>query len=63
MHCPCDGCPKAGCGSHHDVCPDYIAFKEWKAEVNKQKAKDQTVKDLPRACKTAYWKSLKHSRA
>lgn len=24
---PCSNCPKAGCGSYHDECPDYQEFR------------------------------------
>jgi len=59
VRCPCRGCEKAGCGSFHDECERFREWKAWKDEVNKEKAKDQRCNDLPRACKTAWWKRLK----
>ena len=62
MRCPCRDCEKAGCGPFHDECERFQEWKAWKDEVNKQKAKDQTCKDLPRACKTAWYKHLKEKQ-
>jgi hypothetical protein len=33
----CEHCPKKGCGSYHDVCPDYQAEKAERDKVFKEK--------------------------
>ena len=30
MKAPCRSCSNKGCGTYHDICPEY---KEWKAEI------------------------------
>lgn len=58
MKCPCNGCEKRTI-TCHGVCEAYKGWKAWLDVVNQQKAKDKACKDLPRACKTAWWKRLK----
>ena len=58
MKCPCKGCDKRTI-TCHGSCTAYKDYKEWLDEVNKERAKQQTCKDLPNACKKAWWKRLK----
>lgn len=36
MSIPCKDCPRKGCGTYHDECPDY---KKWKMEEEDRKEK------------------------
>ncbi len=45
MKVPCMNCPKVGCGSYHDICPEYQEFK---------KGKEQEYKDRKLLCEAAY---------
>ena len=59
MICPCKGCPKKGCGSYHDICPDY---QPWAKSEKKKKAKIQAeneIKSLSRDHELKYRKNLK----
>lgn len=42
MENPCKNCPKQGCGSYHDICPEYIEWKKQELErrnlIKKNKA-------------------------
>lgn len=35
----CMGCPKAGCGVYHDICPDYQAYRKKQFEEYEQRKK------------------------
>lgn len=43
MKNPCMGCPKAGCGSYHDICPDYQAYRD---ERFKEYERRRKISDL-----------------
>lgn len=45
MKAPCANCPKKGCGSYHDECPDYISFKKSQEDLYKRRkeAKDRRI--------------------
>ena len=46
---PCKHCPRQGCGSYHDSCPDYRAYLEKKGNYNghlEQARIDDTLHDL-----------------
>lgn len=53
MKAPCINCPKVGCGSYHDICPEYQEFRKAKekeyAERKKRSGeyhdKDQVVQN------------------
>ena len=38
---PCLDCPNKGCGAYHSTCPDYQAFKEYRAEIETRKRADK----------------------
>lgn len=40
MVSPCAHCKKAGCGSYHDVCPEYRKWREKLKKANAAKAKE-----------------------
>ena len=63
MKCPCQGCePPKRTITCHGTCKEYKCWKLWKDGVNQQKAREQNaLKDLPNACKKAWWKRLKQS--
>ena len=59
MICPCKKCPRKGCGSYHDVCPDYQPWvKEENAKKEKRKA-EQEVRQLSRDHELKYRRNLK----
>ncbi len=33
---PCGSCERKGCGSYHDICPEYKAYKDKIAEVHRR---------------------------
>ncbi len=33
MEAPCKDCPKKGCGSYHDQCPDFIEYKKEREKI------------------------------
>ena len=33
---PCKDCPKKGCGTYHDVCPEYQAYRAKVDEIHKK---------------------------
>lgn len=39
---PCKDCPRKGCGSYHDKCPEY---QKWKAYTNEIKKKEYERKE------------------
>lgn len=34
---PCMNCENKGCGSYHDVCPEYREFRKMRDEINKKR--------------------------
>ena len=61
--CPCKACENKGCGSYHDVCPEY---QKWRALVdarNEAERKRHRNNDtMSEAKKKAVWKSKRYSR-
>lgn len=39
MDCPCKNCNKKGCGTFHDKCEPYLAYREENDVKSKEKAK------------------------
>lgn len=40
MNTPCINCENSGCGSYHDQCEKYIAFRKEQDEIKKKKYAD-----------------------
>ena len=36
MKAPCLNCPKVGCGSYHDICPEYQEYRKLKEQEYKK---------------------------
>ena len=61
MICPCKACEKKGCGSHHEECEPYQAWKVERQDVNKW-LRDQ----IPQVSETAVKgrnEKLKHAKS
>lgn len=43
MICPCKNCPRKGCGSFHDQCEGYQAYR---AEADKKKEKRRITNEI-----------------
>jgi len=37
MHAPCRDCPKKGCGSYHDKCPEYIEYRKERDKIYEER--------------------------
>ena len=37
LDAPCKDCPKKGCGSYHDQCPEYQEFRKEKERIYAEK--------------------------
>ena len=31
---PCGNCDRKGCGSYHDICPEYLEYRKHRDEAN-----------------------------
>ena len=45
MLSPCLDCERKGCGSYHDKCEKYQAYKESKYQVFLKKKKEETIRE------------------
>ena len=59
MKNPCLKCPKVGCGSYHDICTEYQAFREWKDNQNRKKQEERDIRQLSRDHEMKYRRNLK----
>lgn len=46
--CPCKGCEKAGCGSYHDECEKFQAWKAEKEKIIQARAKENAKYNDPK---------------
>lgn len=61
--CPCKPCPKKGCGSYHDVCPEYRTWRKELDEKNHaERLRHQSNDTMSNAKKKSIWKGKRYSR-
>lgn len=60
MDAPCKDCPRVGCGSYHDICEEYQAYKKAKEKeyVDKRNA-SQHEADLNSVENLRIWRNRK----
>ena len=61
--CPCRVCPDKGCGSYHDVCPQYLNWrKKVDARNEAERIRHRSNDTMSDAKKKAAWRSKRYSR-
>ena len=43
MQAPCKDCPKQGCGTYHDECPEYQEFRKERDRLSDERVKRNMV--------------------
>lgn len=59
MQAPCKSCNKKGCGSYHDICPEYQTFKKQNDE-SYGKRKDKSVINSRTVDAISKWRKKNH---
>lgn len=63
---PCIKCERKGCGTYHDQCPEYIAYKNELKKLYEARKKEQDMmarpfrKDIPQALPKSITRTHRH---
>ena len=59
--CPCRHCPDKGCGSYHDICPEYLAWRK-KVDEKNEVERGLRANTMSDAKRRATWRSKRYSK-
>lgn len=60
MGCPCKECEKVGCGSFHDECDKYVAWRAEREEISKKRLESHA--HISRSRELKYRRKLKEGK-